>query len=249
MAWMSDEKYLLMQDTRDKKNTARSARSTRTHCGKSGAVKFPSDYMTAKELKNMNGECKTYRMNSPITWDEFKTWPDEHKITYIKLLRAKYNVPDKYIAEMMGVSRPQLCKLIGELNIGTGKKENSRRVWDREGFLAWSSGAKDGVVKSSETPVEEAEEAVEEITETVEPAKEATDEKKVGMEEAVEAIRESDAWPLIKFEENHGEAHTECAEPIKGEMTFEGNVDDILRTVKTLLGGKKGHIEIEWRLV
>ena len=43
---MTDEKYTYIQDVRDKKVTARSARSKRTHNGKGGSVKFPSDYMT-----------------------------------------------------------------------------------------------------------------------------------------------------------------------------------------------------------
>lgn len=47
---MTDEKYEFLQDCRDKKITARSARSTRTHCGKGGAVKFPSDYMSKRRF-------------------------------------------------------------------------------------------------------------------------------------------------------------------------------------------------------
>lgn len=47
MAWYSDEEYAYRQDCKEKAITARSARYKRTHCGKGGAVKFPSDYMTA----------------------------------------------------------------------------------------------------------------------------------------------------------------------------------------------------------
>ena len=82
MAWMSDEKYELMQDTRDKAITARSARSTRTHCGKGGAVKFPSDNLTKKEREAMNGKCETYRMNDPMTWEQFKAMPDDLKVCW-----------------------------------------------------------------------------------------------------------------------------------------------------------------------
>ena len=48
---MKDEEYLFRQDSRDKALTARSARHKRTHCGKGGRVKLPSDYMTKKELE------------------------------------------------------------------------------------------------------------------------------------------------------------------------------------------------------
>lgn len=160
MAWLPDEIHEFYEDCKDKKSTAQSARHARSHCGKGGRVKFASDYMTKKEREAMNGECKSYRMNDPISWKEFKTWPSEHQITYIKLLRAKYNAPDKYIAEMMGISRPCLCNLVVDLGLGTGKSHgaaNKKNIWDKEGFYAWWHGAKGDVVKSSETPVEEEE--------------------------------------------------------------------------------------------
>lgn len=157
---MTDEAYEFIQDCKDKKITARSARSTRTHCGKSGAVRLPSDFMTKKEREAMNGECKSYRMNEPITWAEFKTWPDEHKVSYIKLLRHKFNVPNANIAEMMGVDRVHFNKVvINPLGLMRGKKGVSR-TWDREGFLAWCSGAKDGAVKKSEVDICEDDELV-----------------------------------------------------------------------------------------
>ena len=46
----------------------------------------------------MNGECKSYRLNDPMAWKEFKSMPDDLKITYINLLRKKFNVPGTSIA-------------------------------------------------------------------------------------------------------------------------------------------------------
>lgn len=152
---MTDEKYEFMQDCKEKKFTARSARNKRTHTGKGGRVRFPSDYLSAKEREAMNGECVSYRMNEPITWEEFKSWPDEHQKTYILLLRKKFNVPDKDIAEMMGVSTWTISNKINDLGLGVGKNGRTVRTWDKESFLAWRSGAKDGTVKSSETPIVE----------------------------------------------------------------------------------------------
>lgn len=62
---MTDERFTFIEDCKDKKRTARGAHNKRTHCGKGGAVMFPSDYLTTKEKKAMNGECKAYRMNDP----------------------------------------------------------------------------------------------------------------------------------------------------------------------------------------
>lgn len=52
---MKDEEYIFRQESREKAITARGAHNRRTHCGKGGRVKLPSDYMTKKELEKMNG--------------------------------------------------------------------------------------------------------------------------------------------------------------------------------------------------
>lgn len=136
---MTDERYMFIQDSKEKKNIARSARSTRTHCGKRGAVKFPSDYLSRKELKAMNGECKSYRMNEPMNWDEFKSLPDDLKVIYIKALREKFGVPDMVLADYMGVTRVTLGKYMRCLGLGLGKSAGAEsKRWNRKAeFDAW----------------------------------------------------------------------------------------------------------------
>lgn len=138
---MRDEEYLFHADVRGKKNIARSARNTRTHCGKSGRVKFPSDYMTKKELNAMNGEVKSYRLNEPMSWKEFKELPDDIKVTYIKLLREKFNCFDSAIAEMMGINKVTFSQEIKRLGLGHGTKHGGNRTWnEKEAFYAWAHG-------------------------------------------------------------------------------------------------------------
>lgn len=224
MAWMSDEAYLLNQDTRDKKVTARGARHARTHCGKSGAVKFPSDYLSRKELKAMNGPVETYRMNAPITWEEFKSYPDEHKKTYIQLLRKKFNVPDKYVAEMFGIAANTLTGWFKCLGLAKGAG-NGAKTWDKEGFLAWRAGAPEAV-KPSETPVE-----VEVITE--DECIDILEEAKVAAEAIVNDVFESSC-------------KTHNAVPESGQMSFRGHIDDILRTVRTILDNANVSLTVSW---
>ena len=231
MAWMSDEAYEYMQDSRDKKITARSARHTRTHCGKGGAVKFPSDYMTEKERKAMSGECKSYRMNSPMTWNEFKDMPDDLKILYIKAIREKYNVPDKNIANMFGISAPVMSRYFKCLGLAQGKAvSGSKRTWDKEGFLAWCGGAKGGTVNKSEVEIEgDAVEVVDKDT------------------EVVESINSSDEVEQTNKCECCGE--TKYIVPETGEMNFKGNVNDILRTINKILDGSNVRLSVQWNVV
>ena len=139
MAWYSDEAWDMISDSIDKKKTARSASSTRTHCGKRGAVKFPSDYMSRKELKAMNGEVETYRMNSPMSWEEFTKMPIDLQRTYIKHLREKFNAPDQYVAEMFGKTHSAFIDHLFRLKMSTDKWMEGN-TWDREGFMAWRLG-------------------------------------------------------------------------------------------------------------
>lgn len=126
MTWMSDERHFLMQDTKEKKVTARSARHTRTHNGKGGPVKFPSDYLTKKELKAMSGECIKYAsLKVPMSWDEFKALPNDLKKEYITSIRDRFDAPDKYIAEMLGVSCHTLGLHLRDIGLGVGKKWRS----------------------------------------------------------------------------------------------------------------------------
>lgn len=251
MAWMSDEKYELMRDTRDKAITARSAHNTRTHCGKGGAVKFPSDNLTKKERETMNGECKSYRLNDPMTWDQFKSMPDDLKVIYIKALRKKYNVTDKYIAMMMGVKHNTLAAPFKKLGLAKGAGCGAHK-WDKEGFLAWCNGVK--VEPKAETTPETTDELIAvnedaEIQEYVENDVAVVKELAVGLsvnncQECKEFSASEDTRPVdICTNPYH---HTPII-PKSGTMTFRNNrAEDALATMKSLLMDARVNITISW---
>ena len=101
---MNDEKYVFITDCADKKRTARGIHNKRTHNGKGGKVLFPSDYLTRKEREAMNGEVKTYVLNRPMRWKEFKMLPDDVRREYIENLQKRFDVQQKDLAAMFGVS-------------------------------------------------------------------------------------------------------------------------------------------------
>lgn len=274
---MTDEKFEFMQDCRDRSITARSARNKRTHNGKGGRVRFPSDNLTKKEREAMNGECVSYRMNEPIIWADFKNWPEEHQKTYILLLRKKYNVPDKYIAEMMGVHAVSLCKHLVKIGLGTGSSsgpsKKKKGSWDREGFYAWRGLAKDGAVEASETPIEEdtLEKTPVDIPEHVFTPEErdgliaVNDEPELVIQEEVQISPNDEAEAMYEaFKKSIAECKpvavpTNIYEgsynympviPKSGSMTFEhNNADDALATIKALLSNIKVNITVSWESV
>lgn len=132
---MTDEKYTFVTDVAEKKRIARGAFNKRTHNGKRGGVKFPSDYMTKKEKNMMNGEVKSYKINQPVTYKEFKSYPDDIKIEYIQNLRKKFDLPDTAISEMFGLSDHTIGNFCREHGIQAGRR--GKRKADYEGFEKW----------------------------------------------------------------------------------------------------------------
>lgn len=101
---MNDEKYVFITDCAEKKRTARGIHNKRTHAGKGGKVIFLSDYLTRKEREAMNSEVKTYALNRPMRWKEFKMLPDDVRREYIENLQKRFGVMQKDLAAMFGVS-------------------------------------------------------------------------------------------------------------------------------------------------
>ena len=211
---MRDEEWLFVSDVQQKKSIARSASKKRTHCGKGGKMKLPSDYMTKKEIESMSGECVSYKLNSPMTWVEFNKMPDDIKKDYIRLISGKFNAPDSAIGKMLGISNCYTSQVFSRL--GMASKKGVKPKWDKEGFLAWCAGHPvDVKLPDEEVPEEVPEEVHEEVPKEVAEAK---------------------AFEVLKT----------MAIPCTGSMVFEGNIEDIMKSIVVLLGGARVHINVTW---
>lgn len=142
---MTDEKYTFITDVAEKKRIARGAFNKRTHNGKGGKVRFPSDYLSNKERNEMNGKVREYRMNSPITYAEFKKYPDDLKKKYVKRLRDMFDVSDTDIAAMMGVKAKTLNAALVKIDASGGRR--GKRKADYVAFEKWKRD--NGAVPSS----------------------------------------------------------------------------------------------------
>lgn len=165
----------------------------------------------------MNGEVKSYRLNEPMRWSEFKSMPDDVRVIYIQAIRQKYGVSDSQIAKMLGAAQTSFSKEVIRLGINFGRRCKNSVVFDKEAWIAWCNGITPIPVKgefvdqaADEPEAEVQEEAAEEITFAPKPVEE------------VKVI------------------------PRSGNMVFEGRVEDIMRSVETILGGAKVHISITW---
>ncbi len=186
----------------------------------------------------MNGECKSYKLNDPMTWKEFKSMPDDIKVTYIKLLRQKFNAPVTQIAKMMHVTEAAVRTELKRLNLAEGKTRSGRIKWDKEGFWAWANGA-----KKLPTPV---------------PAEEPTQEEKVEPDPVQPEEPETFVEDDLPFEEPDPIPADDikpfpvlpvCATPINGSMQFKCPADQALNTLAQILGQANCAISIMWRVI
>lgn len=139
---MTNVKYEFLLDCHEKAITARSARNRKRYPGKKGPVKLPSDYMSEKELEALNGECKTYRLGAPMSWDEFSKMPDDLKAMYIKSLRKKFNVPDRELAMAMDVDVLKFMDCLNTIKLKSSNTDINQwyKTKDCSRFIFWLAG-------------------------------------------------------------------------------------------------------------
>lgn len=164
----------------------------------------------------MNGEVKSYRLNEPMRYSEFKSMPDDVKVIYIQAIRQKYGVSDSQIAKMLGAAQTSFSKEVIRLGINLGRRCRNSVAFDKEAWIAWCNGI---------TPIPVKDEFVDQVA----------DEPEAEVQE--EATEETAFVPVVESIK---------AIPTSGSMVFEGRVEDIMRSVETIIGGASVHISITW---
>lgn len=137
---MTDEKFVYISDQKEKKRTARGSHNRRTHAGAGGRVRLPSDYMTTKERNAMNGECKAYRLNEPMTWKEFKSMPEDLQLCYMKALIERYDPSTTTMAEMFKIHYTRVTEWMRKHGMGKGK--GAKCHFQKEAWEKWLAGGK-----------------------------------------------------------------------------------------------------------
>lgn len=247
------------EDLQDKKSTSRSAFKKKTHCGKAGC-KLPSDSLSKKELRNMNGACEVYRLNSPMKWDEFVAMPLEHQATYIRKLRNRFNVSNKEIARMLCISYSMLDKQIRKLGCSSETVRNRFTKWDSDGWFLFVNGVEMSKIEASSdevvlNPAKSFEFTVDEDNRLETQNEALSDEDVAFISEqtdpfeapAVEEVPFEEDRPVPVFEDSTCEKV--CAIPDTGSMTFTGNATQIVNTLLTLLGNTRVLLSVKWDVV
>lgn len=113
---MNDETYTFIETQRERKTTGRSARHRKSGAN-SKRCSLPHERLTAKQLRERNGEMQTYNLNKPMNWKLYKEMPDDLKKEYLIGLKLKHGARAMDVAEMFGVGRSATSREITRLGI------------------------------------------------------------------------------------------------------------------------------------
>ena len=272
MALMPDEQYVMISDSIEKKKIAHSSHNRKTHCGKGGRVKFPSDYLSKKELKAMNGDVKSYNLNKPMTWEEFRRMPQDLQIMYIKKLRNEFGVPDIVLSKAMGVCKSSFSKAMRDLNLSLGKSAGATgKKWlnsekSSKFYEYWNKfSKKDESIK--EESVEEKNEAVEEMDISEAFAQIGTYATE-GLAEGVKRYDDSStkitndpvtipepsqnyylAHDLDKYAVSNTNEPSHITIPTGGRLSFDCKFDDAVKVLESILSGTNVRLNVDWIVV
>lgn len=257
MALLPDEQYVMISDSIEKKKIAHSSHNRKTHCGKGGRVKFPSDYLSKKELKAMNSDVKTYNLNRPMTWIEFRSMPQDLQIMYIKKLRNEFGVPDIVLGKAMGICKSSFSRAMSELNLSLGKCAGAKgKQWlDSEKsfkfFEYWNKFNNEKTVE--EDNAEDEAEVVEETDISEEKSNDYTTDNTIDTSEMDYGADElfhygtkynSGRYPNTTVDHTVEPEH--IAIPTGGRLSFDCKFDDAVKVLESILSGTNVRLNVDW---
>lgn len=129
---------------------------------RTGKCHMSCDYLTPKQLKELNGEVHTYQMNRPVRWAEFKEYPAEFQKEYLDAIIEKYNVNYTTLSKMWGIGVSSIKRLIEKNNLGItftvghSMTGDQRKAWKQ--FLSQEQDASDEPVDNNPAPTDDEQE-------------------------------------------------------------------------------------------
>lgn len=122
---MTDESYVFEQTVKDRKRTARGVYAKKGG-SRSKRCSLPSDNLTAKQRKELNGPMTNYNLSKKMTWEEFLAMPNDLQREYIEKLISEHKARRIDVIKMFGISNNGLAKYLKT-------KQNGWTPWGKTG--------------------------------------------------------------------------------------------------------------------
>ena len=211
----------------------------------------------------MNGDVKSYNLNKPMTWKEFRSMPQDLQIMYIKKLRNEFGVPDSVLGKAMGVCRSSFSKAMKDLKLSLGKSagatgrqwfgsEKSSKFseyWNK--FSKKDESIKEGSAKDEAEHVEETDisKAFAQIGTYVTENNSST---KI-TNDPVTIPEPSQNYYLAHDLDKYAVSSTKEPEhitiPTGGRLSFDCKFDDAVKVLESILSGTNVRLNVDWIVV
>lgn len=137
---MNDFEYDAMQKKRLARNKFRNAKY------KHGGCHLPHEDLTPAQIKRRNGPMMTYNLNLPMSWDIFKTMPQDLQQQYLDSLHTRFGVGPSDLAKYLFCRTPSnLHTSTKAMGLTVAKRDEHR---DIDAFTAWLRKADEDARKS-----------------------------------------------------------------------------------------------------
>lgn len=90
-------------EVKERRNLAGQAKN-RKRGSRSKKCTLPSDNLTLAEIRKKNGAISVYKIGKPISWDEFKSYPNNIQREYLEWIRDNLNANPALTANMFDVA-------------------------------------------------------------------------------------------------------------------------------------------------
>ena len=115
---MDDAEFLFHRTSKDAKRLARGAYAKKGG-SRSKKCTLPSDRLSNKQRKELNGPMSTYNLKAPMTWKEFKALPDDLKKEYLQFLAKEKKARSCDVANMFGLAPTSFSNAMTKMFKGT----------------------------------------------------------------------------------------------------------------------------------
>lgn len=224
---MTDEKYVFEQTLRERKRTARGAYAKKGG-SRSKRCSLPSDSLTAKKRKELNGKVETINLNKPITWGEWKRLSLSLKQQYIEALYVKHHARLGDIARMFGRGENNLSRDLADYGIDNKSLASKSKAYRRHKPSAeWESFLTNSASDSEPT----------------------APDVSLPSEDTNVAPEPSPAVKLYGPEPSGGETDEELLKVISGTLNYEGDPSAIFEKVMLAIDpSKKYKIQVRFQV-
>lgn len=108
-------------------------------------VRLPHDGLTEAQKRRMNGPMHEYKMNEPMSIQEFKAMPDDLQVEYVRGLVSRFGVGVSTVGvELFGKSRPWLGDRMKRRGV-TFQRNGHLTMKQRYEWEKWLNGVKEPV--------------------------------------------------------------------------------------------------------